>query len=469
MTPRGSISEQTARLIKLTRGEPENATTPGRIIAEPPTFYCIGLEWHIEGDENGNCAAELLYGKKGEREWKPALPMLRVENCIHPAYGVNYGNLLAGSVFNLEPGTEYEVRLRLEDADGGRAERVISARTRAIPAVPEGARVRYVVPGEGGGSGTREDPFRGIRSADASARPGDIILLLPGVYDCETTLKLTSSGEPGRPITWQGQDRDGVILDGGGSRRILSAYRLRHLRFEDIIFRNARCFLAATDAEDIVIRHCKFERPRYIGVIAQGSARNFYIADNEPIGPARWPARKRSSYGISINGTGHIICYNLIRDFWDCISLATDSPQEVVTSSVDIYGNDIRRAVDDAIEADYVRHNLRIYRNRITNCFMALSCQPVFGGPSYLIYNEMYNITKSPYKLNVDPSGMFIAHNTSITVGRGFTSASWHNAIFRNNLIIATDGYSMETSGSPVYTDYNGWNKTPAPPLHQVQ
>jgi hypothetical protein len=44
--------------------------------------------------------------------------------------------LLAGSVVGLDPRTAYEIRLTLPDPDGGRAERVLKARTMAEPAAP---------------------------------------------------------------------------------------------------------------------------------------------------------------------------------------------------------------------------------------------------------------------------------------------------------------------------------------------
>jgi len=452
----GPIARQAAELA----GSPpqNNATVPAEPILEPPTFHCLGLEWPIEGDDNLNCRAQVEYRREGEAAWHAALGLMRVEPRAHPNYKVHPGNLLAGSIFNLSPDTAYEVRLRLADPDGGQAERTLAARTRAVPTVAADGRVRHVTPGSGGGTGTPDDPYRGIQTAEAAARPGDVMLLGPGTYPSAV---LKRSGEPGRPIVWRGTDRSKVVFDGDRKAdRLIQLARLKHVWLEGLTLRNARSLVSATGTEEVVVRRCRLEKPFYIGILAQGPSKNLYIADNEIVGAAKWPARKDSSYGISVNGVGHVICHNRITDCWDCISLATDSPQHVVTGALDIFGNDLCRATDDALEADYVRHNTRAFRNRFTNCLKAFSCQPVFGGPSYFLRNEIYNCTSSPYKLHVDPSGMVILHNTSWSAARGFVSSAWRNGLFRNNLILSSQGYAMETEATLADMDYDGWNRS---------
>ena len=61
--------------------------------------------------------------------------------------------------FFLKPGTRYEVRLRLQDADGGGAERQFAVDTWAPRAIVPGGRRYHVIPGDGGGVGTRDDPI----------------------------------------------------------------------------------------------------------------------------------------------------------------------------------------------------------------------------------------------------------------------------------------------------------------------
>jgi hypothetical protein len=113
-----------------------NETIPGELVADPPTVRCLSFRWLISGDDNGNASATVAYRRTGEQAWHDALPLLRVNREVTDRDGTPYtaGNLLAGSVLNLSPATEYDVRIRLTDPDGGRAERVVKATTWSEPA-----------------------------------------------------------------------------------------------------------------------------------------------------------------------------------------------------------------------------------------------------------------------------------------------------------------------------------------------
>ena len=87
------------------------------------------------------------------------------------------GWLFAGSVIDVAEGTEYELKLMLSDADGGKAEKVVKAHTIAEPKLAQGGATFYVVPGNGGGTGTKADPFKGIMAAEKGAKAGDLFLL----------------------------------------------------------------------------------------------------------------------------------------------------------------------------------------------------------------------------------------------------------------------------------------------------
>src|SRR5262249_59827751 len=87
-------------------------TTVKEFITEPPTLLSLGFEWKIDGDDNRNATAEVSYRKRGEQSWRESLPLLRIgnerinENSLH--YIVPNG--FAGSIFELEPATEYQCR-----------------------------------------------------------------------------------------------------------------------------------------------------------------------------------------------------------------------------------------------------------------------------------------------------------------------------------------------------------------------
>jgi len=60
--------------------------------------------------------------------------------------------------------------------------------------------------------GSREEPFRTILRASLVARPGDTVLIREGIY--HEQIIGGASGEEGAPITYEGVDRDRVILQG---------------------------------------------------------------------------------------------------------------------------------------------------------------------------------------------------------------------------------------------------------------
>ncbi len=137
----------------------------------------------MRGDANANASVAVEYRAAGEPGWRAGLPLFRPHpDRQSPELRVKDGWLFAGSVVDLSPDTEYEVRLALRDPDGGAAVRQLRLRTAAEPREPAGMRVRHVVPGDGGGSGDPADPFRGLAAAEASAAPGDLFLLRAGVY-----------------------------------------------------------------------------------------------------------------------------------------------------------------------------------------------------------------------------------------------------------------------------------------------
>ena len=94
----------------------EDKTTSGEFFIDPPTLLSLGFEWRISGDDNRNARVDVTYRKKGEREWRKALPLLRLERESVPGGTPRDGgghyfqyvapNMFAGSILNLEPGTE---------------------------------------------------------------------------------------------------------------------------------------------------------------------------------------------------------------------------------------------------------------------------------------------------------------------------------------------------------------------------
>ena len=450
-----------------------DATVPGELKSDPPTLRCLGFRWYIEGDDNGNGRASMAYRSKGAAEWREALPLLRVNREVVDRAGkgkYTCDNLFAGSVFGLDPDTEYEVRIELTDPDGGKADKTLTVRTRAVPVAPEPLRTLHLYPP--GYEGRKGAPaFDALETAIVELRPGDLLLVHQGVHSGGVRFAL--SGTAHHPIVIRGADGPSVIQAPDGSSHNFHVHGLKHLFIENLTLKGGYTGISAYGTSFLTVRGC-----RILGVESgiandRRASQGWYIADNVLIGgnPQHWhPRRKRPcEAGIEYYGRGHVICHNRVEKFWDCIANADIGPAKdrgLKVVAIDIYNNDLSQATDDCLETDFGCHNIRVWANRFRDGYVGISCQPIYGGPVYLIRNEMYGLTETPYKLHNWPSGIYILHNISVTGYQGFDSAPiWQNATVCNNLYLGAQRYAMET-GSPdkrTTLDYNGYRRTSDP------
>ncbi|MHC4728507.1 MAG: hypothetical protein ACYS17_14900, partial [Planctomycetota bacterium] len=161
-------------LVGFPVGPKMNKILPKRFIIDPPTIENLGFRWYIEGDSNRNASVTVEFRKEGQAQWKKALPMLRVHHeVVNQVYGpYRTGNLFAGSVLFLEPATTYEIRFTMSDPDGGAPTKpkIVSVTTRAEPRAFKG---EHTIKGSAD---------KGLWAAFKEAKPGDVILLAPGIY-----------------------------------------------------------------------------------------------------------------------------------------------------------------------------------------------------------------------------------------------------------------------------------------------
>ena len=146
--------------------------------------------------------------------------------------------------------------------------------------------------------------------------------------------------------------------------------------------------------------------------------------------------------GIQFTGSGHVICFNHVALFRDDISLM-EYDEAFEQTSIDICNNDIEQATDDAIEADSAMGNVRVFRNRIRNCFDGISSQPDLGGPTYYFRNAMYNVLYTAFKFHNGTVGDVVVHNTAVKCGDAlgiYAGETWRRALFRNNVFIGGMG-----------------------------
>ncbi len=460
------------------RSRAEDATIPGEFKVDPPTLKCLGFRWHIKGDDNHNARCRVDYRKKGADAWMQALPLLRVhgETVNRDSGRYRCGNLFAGSILFLDPDTEYEAQLKLTDPDGGDVTKTVTVRTRAEPRTPPPLRTLHLYP-PGAGGEKKTPAFTSLARAAASLRPGDLLLVHPGVHEGNVTIRV--QGTPERPVVLRGTGGGEAIIQGRPGTKEEATFNLlvsgsSHLFIENLTLRGGEWAIRAEETRHLIVRRCKIlDVSTGIRTYSEKSE-YWYVADNVITGRNReWYPRERgcpSHTGINFYGRGHVICHNRIEKFWDCLAIANYGPpkksRDLQCVAIDMYNNDLSEAVDDPLETDYGCHNVRVFNNRLGNGHTGISVQPFYGGPVYLVRNQIYGVTRLVFKLHNWPSGILMFHNTSVCTYQGFRSSeTWQNAILRNNLLLGAVRYAMET-GSPdprTSLDYNGWRKTDDP------
>ena len=210
----------------------ENSTIAEGFVVEHPTLLNLGFEWSIRGDANRNASVAAQFRVVGDLQWREALPLVRMggEKVYRRRENLDYTvpDGFAGSILNVEPGTEYECRFQLTDPDGasGETTRTVRVRTRSEPQPFEAGRKLHVYPPDY--SGPREEPsFTSLLQAyygsglgdwsvvwERRAQPGDTILMHAGLYKSERlnyvdpmmtpfdgSMSLTLKGTVDKPIT----------------------------------------------------------------------------------------------------------------------------------------------------------------------------------------------------------------------------------------------------------------------------
>ncbi len=401
-----------------------NQSRPGRFIIEPPTLISLGFEWYIEGDDNRTASVQVQYRRKGSENWLTALPLLRIQNEESIATIFNNGidyiapNLFAGSIFDLEPDTDYECMFRLEDPDGveGDHEKIVVVRTRPEPQPYKNGRIYHVYPFHY--CGDKKEPafpnlmaayYIGWCEADWSnvapprVQPGDTILIHAGLYKddwnvygsdiagrgmgtpFQGTYYLTAKGTPEKPIVIKAAGDGEVIFDGNNNFNLFNVMAGDYHFFEGITIRNTYvAFLAGNKniagSSGLTVKRCRFEDiDKGIHTDWSGS-KNFYISDNvfigrhDPYSLHSWynfPQRKSvypyeiclSEYAVKVAGAGHVICHNYIANFHDGIDHATYG----VPDGYPVYQHPEEYPVEDVLRADRMFVSIDIYNNFITN------------------------------------------------------------------------------------------------------
>jgi hypothetical protein len=433
-------------------GSGPNATQPGEPTLPNPTIHYLTILWPITGDADLDATVTVRFRLANGGAWRQGMPLFRIP--AGTTQGFSWEDRFAGSLFDLEAGTAYEVELALSDPDGGCVVRTLMASTRPVPGPVKNTPPTPVNPGN----------FAG---AIAAANPGDILALAAGNYPGFTFMRDGTAAAPiiirGVPGTVIGGD---VRLDGRSYVHVDGLTINGKIKFNGgtglAIVRNT-----ITTTED--------------GITTKTRSEDCYIADNVVTGATTWneaalgASGANIGEGIEVTGPGHVIEHNRVRGFRDGISLIEDTGA-IDQYSIDIVGNDILEAADDGVEADFCFHNCRIIGNRMTDVFMGVSSQPGLGGPTWFVRNAMYSVVLSAFKLQRSSIGDVGLHNTIVKNGDAFgiyTTDVFSRQWFRNNLFIGGaggtyNGYDngtgavidLRAAGEGLSLDYDGYGST---------
>ncbi len=446
-------------LAMLCAGGPARAADAlvvGEVKVDPETVHTAGVQVLISGDDNRNAKITARVRKTGTTTWRAAPPLFRV---FPETVSVTIPQQFAGTIFDLAPGTTYDVELHATDTDGNvDVTKMVTVKTRALPTDPKTARAIAV------GNATE------LKAALSAAKAGDVITLAAGTYTGPFTM--SASGTVDDPIVLRGPAGGGAILDGvncagcnileiGGS----------HVHVERLTLQNATRALRFTGAaaKGVVARRLTIKNVVH-GIKTNDGIDGVYVCDNTIEGRLVWPwvfdADATSHWddrGIDVAGFGQVICHNKLTGFGDPVV-----NKHTRHRAMDVYGNDISEAFDGT-ELDE-GESARLWGNRFTNVMAPISIQPVYGGPSYVLRNVLFNIPDEQIKLKslggTDlPSGALVYHNTFVSPKAALnlqTPITQHNFVIGNNLFFgpATPANRVvdwtATLSNGVF-DYNGY------------
>ena len=214
--------------------------TVGDVVVDEPTLCCLGFSLPVSGDDDYDAVATIEYRPAGTATWRQALPMLRVrpeltsDESPPGQYGLPVpAEQFAGSVFGLDAGTNYEIRLSVTDPDGGNRTQTVQAATRNPPRDdPQVPRIVSV------------STMSELSTAVTNSQAGDVIQLAPGTY--VGTVTVNNNGTATNPIVLRGASAETVTIDASGWSWGVSLFG-RHVYVEHLTV------TGASDAETLTV------------------------------------------------------------------------------------------------------------------------------------------------------------------------------------------------------------------------
>ncbi|MEM7501099.1 MAG: chondroitinase-B domain-containing protein [Pseudomonadota bacterium] len=345
----------------------------------------------------------------------------------HPLYRIRPGtadDAFAGCIFDLQPGTTYDIRVTFTDQTGSTQE-TAQFSTRRLPA-DVSQRTPDATPSS----------INALQTAIADASPGDVIELQNGTYSGAFTVGV--SGTPANPIYIRGQSRNGTVVN-------LNQNQIRvdgdHIVLENMTInggwpaesvsnsgQGVRLAQGSGLVTGFTLRNVVMSGVTR-AVQSSGGTTGFYsndclIYNNDLTGSLSWStdnllANLWNNDGIRLVGSGNCVWNNRLEGFSDTITFAHSVDENNVALECNYaYRNFIRNSLNDTFELDHSQRLSGVYDNYVENCDTGISqsdngSTPNFG-PSYVFRNIWVNVSVVWIKFNAPWQGWHYYNNTIV-------------------------------------------------------
>lgn len=140
---------------------------------------------------------------------------------VHGLVRVGSTNHFAGSLFDLEPGTEHTVEVEMYDRSGKLvAKETAKGKTRRDPVIPDTPGALYVSPsGSDGNAGSIDKPLKTLKAGFGKLTAGTTLFVREGVY-YEGGLVPDDTGRADAPIVIRNYNGEKVVIDGAAPELI---------------------------------------------------------------------------------------------------------------------------------------------------------------------------------------------------------------------------------------------------------
>jgi len=170
------------------------------------TFESMGVIVTLDAsdDPDGDATAQVEYRPSGGGSYQQGFPLSRVDP-----------TRFVGSLFWLDPGTSYDVRVSFSDPDGHPIDGTVlesSMATRTEISIPAPTHSYYISPSGSGSTCSLAAPCSLAEGLD-QVQPGEAVVLRGGTY-YEGEFYFPRSGTAGAPIMVQSYPGERAILDG---------------------------------------------------------------------------------------------------------------------------------------------------------------------------------------------------------------------------------------------------------------